>query len=68
MAKFKATSNVVFTGEELDQSFIEGEVYELLVKTADDLNKRGALSHPEASPFLVRVDTTTEEETEEVEA
>lgn len=66
MAKYKATSNVVFTGEELDQSFVEGEIYDLPVKTADDLNKRGALSHPEASPFLVRVDNK-EEETEEVE-
>lgn len=67
MAKFKATSNVVFTGDKMDQSFIEGEIYELPVKTADDFNKRGALSHPEASPFLVRVDNN-EEETEEVEA
>lgn len=67
MAKYKATSNVVFTGNELDQSFIEGEIYDLPVKSADDLNKRGALSHPEASPFLVRVDNK-EEETEEVEA
>nr|DAY25862.1 MAG TPA: hypothetical protein [Caudoviricetes sp.] len=67
MAKYKATSNVVFTGDELDQSFIEGEIYDLPVKSADDLNKRGALSHPEASPFLVRVDNK-EEETEEVEA
>lgn len=67
MAKYKATSNVVFTGDELDQSFIEGEIYELPVKSADDLNKRGALSHPEASPFLVRVDNK-EEETEEVGA
>ena len=67
MAKYKSTSNVVFTGDELDQSFIEGEIYDLPVKSADDLNKRGALSHPEASPFLVRVDNK-EEETEEVEA
>nr|UWG20200.1 MAG: hypothetical protein [Bacteriophage sp.] len=67
MAKYKATSNVVFTGDELDQSFIEGEIYDLPVKSADDLNKRGALSHPEASPFLVRVDNK-EEETEEVGA
>ena len=67
MAKYKATSNVVFTGDELDQSFIEGEIYDLPVKSADDLNKRGALSHPEASPFSVRVDNK-EEETEEVEA
>lgn len=66
MAKFKATSNVVFTGDELDQAFIEGEIYDLPVNAADDLNKRGALSHPESSPFLVRVDN--EEETEEVEA
>ena len=66
MAKFKATSNVVFTGDELDQSFIEDEIYDLPVKTADDFNKRGALSHPEASPFLVRVDK--EEKTEGVEA
>lgn len=66
MAKYKATSNVVFTGDELDQSFIEGKIYDLPVKSADDLNKRGALSHPEASPFLVRVDNK-EEETEEVE-
>ena len=67
MAKYKATSNVVFTGDELDQSFIEGEIYDLPVKSADDLNKRGALSPPEASPFLVRVDNK-EEETEEVGA
>lgn len=67
MAKYKATSNVVFTGDELDQSFIEGKIYDLPVKSADDLNKRGALSHPEASPFLVRVDNK-EEETGEVEA
>lgn len=67
MAKYKATSNVVFTGDELDQSFIKGEIYDLPVKTADDLNKRGALSHPELSPFLVRVDNK-KEETEEVGA
>lgn len=67
MAKYKATSNVVFTGEELDQAFIEGKIYDLPVKTADDFNRRGELSHPDASPFLVRVDETTEEETEEVE-
>lgn len=66
MAKYKATSNVVFTGEELDQSFIGGEIYDLPVKAADDFNKRGALSHPELSPFLVRVDNK-KEETEEVE-
>lgn len=66
MAKYKATSNVVFTGEGLDQSFIEGEIYDLPVKTADGFNKRGALSHPELSPFLVRVDNK-KEETEEVE-
>ena len=67
MAKYKATSNVVFTGDELDQSFLKGEIYDLPVKTADDLNKRGALSHPELSPFFVRVDNK-KEETEEVGA
>ena len=67
MAKYKATSNVVFTGDELDQSFLKGEIYDLPVKTADDFNKRGALSHPELSPFLVRVDNK-KEETEEVGA
>lgn len=65
MAKYKATSNVVFTVDKLYQSFIKGEIYDLPVKTADDFNKRGALSHPELSPFLVRVDNK-KEETEEV--
>lgn len=56
MAKFKATSNVVFVVDGKERSFNENVEYDMDVKTADDLNAKGRITHPELSPFLVRVD------------
>lgn len=66
MAKYKATSNVVFLIDGKEQNYDKDVEYDMNVKSADELNAKGELSHPELSPFLVRVDNK-KEETEEVE-
>ena len=50
MAKFKATSNVVFIVDGKEQS------YDKDVKTAEALNAKGEITHPELSPFFERTD------------
>lgn len=56
MAKFKATSNVVFVIDGKDQSYDKDTEYDMDVKTADELNAKGQLTHPELSPFFERVE------------
>lgn len=56
MAKFKATSNVVFVIDGKEKHFDENGVYDMEVKTAEELNAKGKLTHPELSPFFERVD------------
>lgn len=56
MAKYKATSNVVFLIDGKEQSYDKDVEYDMDVKSADDLNAKGELSHPELSPFFERVD------------
>lgn len=56
MAKFKATSNVVFVVDGKETHFDENTEYDMEVKTADELNAKGAVTHPELSPFFERVD------------
>ncbi|HEP3426248.1 TPA: hypothetical protein VCM83_000180 [Streptococcus pyogenes] len=56
MAKFKATSNVVFIVDGKEQSYDKDVEYDMDVKSADELNAKGELSHPELSPFFERVD------------
>ncbi|MBS7948057.1 hypothetical protein [Streptococcus suis] len=56
MAKFKATSNVVFVIDGKEKHFDENGVYDMEVKTADELNAKGELTHPELSPFFERVE------------
>ncbi|CZA57029.1 MULTISPECIES: hypothetical protein [Streptococcus] len=56
MAKFKATSNVVFVIDGKEKHFDENGVYDMEVKTADELNAKGKLTHPELSPFFERVE------------
>ena len=56
MAKYKATSNVVFLIDGKEQSYDKDVEYNMDVKSADELNAKGELSHPELSPFFERVD------------
>lgn len=56
MAKYKATSNVVFIIDGKEQSYDKDVEYDMDVKSADELNAKGELSHPELSPFFERVD------------
>ena len=56
MAKFKATSNVVFIVDSKEQSYDKDAEYDMDVKTADELNAKGEITHPELSPFFKRVD------------
>jgi len=56
MAKYKATSNVVFLIDGKEQNYDKGVEYDMDVKSADELNAKGELSHPELSPFFERVD------------
>ena len=56
MAKFKATSNVVFLIDGKEENYDKDVEYDMGVKTADELNAKGKLSHPELSPFFERVD------------
>ena len=56
MAKFKATSNVVFLIDGKEQNYDKDVEYDMDVKIVDELNTKGKLSHPELSPFFERVD------------
>ncbi|HEN0203873.1 TPA: hypothetical protein ACGMRV_001504 [Streptococcus agalactiae] len=56
MAKFKATSNVVFVVDGKETVFDENVEYDMKVKTAEELNAKGQLTHPELRPFFERVD------------
>jgi hypothetical protein len=56
MAKYKATSNVVFLIDGKEQNYDKDVEYDMDVKSADELNAKGKLSHPELSPFFERVD------------
>ena len=56
MAKFKATSNVVFIVDGKETHFDENVEYNMEVKTAEELNAKGAITHPELSPLFERVD------------
>nr|DAN39001.1 MAG TPA: hypothetical protein [Caudoviricetes sp.]DAR78182.1 MAG TPA: hypothetical protein [Caudoviricetes sp.] len=56
MAKYKATSNVVFIVDGKEQNYDKDVEYDMDVKSADELNAKGELSHPELSPFFERVD------------
>ncbi|HEP2609939.1 hypothetical protein ACQRD4_00510 [Streptococcus hyointestinalis] len=55
MAKFKATSNVVFIVDGKEQSYDKDTEYDMDVKTADELNAKGRVTHPELSPFFERI-------------
>lgn len=56
MAKFQATSNVVFVIDGKEKHFDENGVYDMEIKIAEELNAKGKLTHPELSPFFERVD------------
>jgi hypothetical protein len=56
MEKFKATSNVVFVIDGKEKHFDENGVYDMEVKTAEELNAKGKLTHSELSPFFERVE------------
>ncbi|WP_438832332.1 hypothetical protein [Streptococcus pluranimalium] len=56
MAKFKATSNVVFVVDGKETNFDKDLEYDMEVKTAEELNAKGKITHPELSPFFERVD------------
>ena len=55
MAKFKATTNVVFIVDGKEQSYDKDTEYDMDVKTADELNAKGRVTHPELSPFFERI-------------
>lgn len=63
MAQFKATSNVVFNVNGKEQSYDKDVEYDMDVKTAEALNVKGEIIHPELSPFFEPVDE--KEETKE---
>lgn len=56
MAKFKATSNVVFIVDGEEQSYDKDVEYDMDVKTAEALNAKGEITHPELSLFFERTD------------
>lgn len=56
MAQFKATSNVVFNVNGKEQSYDKDVEYDMDVKTAEALNVKGEIIHPELSPFFERTD------------
>ena len=56
MAKFKATSNVIFIVDGKEQSYDKDVEYDMEVKKAEELNAKGEITHPELSPFFERVD------------
>ncbi|QBX16335.1 hypothetical protein [Streptococcus gordonii] len=56
MAKYKATSNVVFLIDGKEQNYDKDVEYDMDVKSADELNAKGELSYPELSPFFERTD------------
>ena len=56
MAKFKATSNVVFIVDGMEQSYDKDVEYDMDVKSAEELNAKGEITHPELSPFFERTD------------
>nr|DAO54559.1 MAG TPA: hypothetical protein [Caudoviricetes sp.] len=56
MAKYKATSNVVFIVDGKEQNYDKDVEYDMDIKSADELNAKGKLSHPELSPFFERID------------
>lgn len=56
MAKFKATSNVVFIVDGKEQSYDKDVEYDMDVKAAEALNAKGEITHPELSPFFERAD------------
>lgn len=56
MAKFKARSNVVFIVDGKEQGYDKDVEYDMDVKTAEALNAKGEITHPELSPFFERVD------------
>ncbi len=56
MAKYRARSNVVFIIDGKETAFDENVEYDMEVKMADKLNTKGKVTHPELSPFLVRID------------
>ena len=55
MAKFKATSNVVFVVDGKETHFDENIECDMEIKTADELNAKGRVTHPELSPFFERI-------------
>ena len=55
MAKFKAISNVVFIVDGKEQSYDKDTEYDMDFKTAEELNAKGQVTHPELSPFFERI-------------
>ena len=55
MAKLKGTSNEVFIVDGKEQSYDKDTEYDMDVKTADELNAKGRVTHPELSPFFERI-------------
>ena len=62
MAKFKATSNVVFIIDDEEIQFDENKKYEINEQKAVELNAKGLLAHPELGPIFVPIDETDEAE------
>lgn len=61
MSKFKATSNVVFIINGYERAFYKDTEYNMEKDVVAELNAKGAITHPELSPFFVPVEI---EETE----
>ena len=62
MNKFKATANEVFNINGYERAFDKDTEYNMDKDEVAELNAKGAVTHPELSPFFVPVNI--EEETE----
>ena len=62
MNKFKATANVVFNINGYERAFDKDTEYNMDKDEVAEFNAKGAVTHPELSPFFVPVNI--EEETE----
>lgn len=65
MSKFKATSNVVFIINGYERAFDKDTEYNMETDVVAELNAKGAITHPELSPFFVPVEIEEEIEADD---
>nr|DAT80822.1 MAG TPA: hypothetical protein [Caudoviricetes sp.]DAY14229.1 MAG TPA: hypothetical protein [Caudoviricetes sp.] len=65
MNRFKATSNVVFNINGYERAFDKDAEYNMDKDVVAELNAKGAITHPELSPFFVPVEIEEEIEADD---